>query len=580
MATMIPPIVSSDTPGSERRVFEALKSGANTDDWTILHSLGISSAYTGGFGEIDFVVIIPRLGIVCVEVKGGTVSHKNGTWYTRRHGAAEPDKLKRSPFMQAQEGMWKLRSALATKFGHGSFEAKCPIGWIAVLPDVDCPPVTTEFTRPEVVDQADMQHDISARVQKAPSLVQLASRSDLCAPTTGTCKRILNFLRPDFDRVEMASASTWDAEQRIKSLTEEQYDVLDAVAENPICLVKGPAGTGKTNIAIEAARRLSLSGKRVLLACFNRQLGAWLRKSLDDQGLTTVVAGHVHGLLRERISRSSLSGDLPRDGEAESADLYGRLYFDLGALAIEELDERFDAVIIDETQDFDAPRLSDVVQAWTEGASDPKTILFGDFTRQALYGTTGREQPEVRAAFPGAAVFNLNVNCRNTKRIATQTDLMCGFTGTKVSEKQAEGDPVEVFFAADQADALARLAQIITALRGAGFRPADVVILGPRRREYSILGNTNAIGGWRIKDMFNADTDELSYSTIHSFKGLERPVVIVVDAASGNSDETDSLLYVAMTRARVRLFVVCPEEARSTIERRMMDGILAMAGTS
>jgi superfamily I DNA/RNA helicase len=425
-----------------------------------------------------------------------------------------------------------------------------------------------------------MQQDISARIRTTPSLVQLASRNDLCAPASGTCKRILNFLRPDFDRVEMASASTWDAERRIKSLTEEQYDVLDAVSENAVCLVKGPAGTGKTNIAIEAARRLSLSGKRVLLACFNRHLGAWLRRSLDEQGLTTVVSGHVHGLLRDRIARSTLAGDLPATGELESEALYGRLYFDLGALAIEELDERFDAIIIDETQDFEAPRLSDVVQAWTQGVSNPKTILFGDFTRQALYGMTGREHPEVRAAFSGAAVFNLSVNCRNTRRIATQTDLMCGFTGTKVSEKQAEGDPVEVFFAATQADVLARLAQIITALRGAGFRPADVVILGTRRREHSILGDTNTVGGWRIKDMFHANPDELSYSTIHSFKGLERPVVIVVDAGSGNSDETDSLLYVAMTRARLRLFVVCPEEARSTIAQRMMDGILAMAGDS
>jgi len=580
MATMIPPIVSPDTPGSERRVFESLKTSAGTDDWTILHSLGISSAWTGEFGEIDFVVIIPRHGIVCIEVKGGTVSHKNGTWYTRRHGAAVPDRLKRSPFLQAQEGMWKLKTALATKFGHGSFEAKCPIGWMAVLPDVDCPPITTEFIRAEVIDESDMQHDISARISAAPSLAQLADRKDLCAPAAGTCKRIINFLRPDFDRIEMASAATWDAERRIKSLTEEQYDVLDAVAENEICLVKGPAGTGKTNIAIESARRISLSGKRVLLACFNRHLGAWLRKSLDDQGLTSVVSGHIHGLLRERILRSTLASDLPAAGEVESEDLYGRLYYDLGALAIEELDERFDAVIIDETQDFDAPRISDVVQAWTQGVKDSKTILFGDFTRQALYGTAGREHPEVRTAFAGAAVFNLSVNCRNTRRIATQTDLMCGFTGTKISEKQADGDPVEVFFAMTQADGLARIGQIITSLRGTGVRPADVVVLGPRRREFSMLADTNSIGGWRIRDMYSADSDELAYSTIHSFKGLERPVVIVVDAATGNSDETDSLLYVAMTRARIRLFLICPEEARSTIDQRMMDGIKAMAGAT
>ncbi len=561
-------------------MFEALKCGADTDDWTILHSLGISSAWTGGFGEIDFVVIIPRLGIVCVEVKGGTVTHKNGIWYTRRHGAPSPDRLKRSPFLQAQEGMWKLKSALTTKFGQGSLEAKCPIGWIAILPDVDCPPVTTEFTRAEVIDESDLQRDISVRIREAPSLLQLASLKDLSAPAAGTCKRILNFLRPDFDRVEMASASTWDAERRIKSLTEEQYEVLDAVAENEVCLVKGPAGTGKTNIAIEAARRLSLSGKRVLLACFNRQLGAWLRKSLDDQGLTTVISGHVHGLLRERISRSSLAGDLPGVGNAETGDLYGRLYFDLGALAIEEIDERFDAIIIDETQDFDAARLSDVVQAWTQGVSETRTILFGDFTRQALYGTNGREHPDVRAAFSGAAVFNLSINCRNTRRIATQTDLMCGFTGTKVSDKQVEGDPVEVFFESDQGGSPREACPDHNGAAGCRLPAGGRRRARPRRREHSLLRDTANVGGWRIKDMFNADIDDICYSTIHAFKGLERAVVIVVDAGSANVEETDSLLYVAMTRARVRLYVLCPEDARAVINQRMTDGILAMAGAS
>lgn len=580
MAVMIPPVVPADTPGSERRVFEALRNAPHTDNWTVLHSLGFSSGRTGEFGEIDFVIVIQGQGIVCVEVKGGRVTHKDGVWYTQKHNSTASEALKRSPFRQAQDGMWKLKHALASKFGQGSLEAKCPIGWIAILPDVDCPPITPEFTRGEVIDQADMENDISLRIRSVPSLMHLARRADLSMPSAGTCKRMLSFLRPSFDRIAMASTNSWDTERRIRALTEEQYEVLDSVADNQICIVKGPAGTGKTNIAIEAARRLSLSGKRVVLVCFNRHLGIWLRKCLDEQGLTAIVAGHIHGLLRERIAKSTLTGDLPASGEIEDDELYGRLYYDLGALAIEELNERFDAVIIDETQDFPARRIADIVQAWTQGVESPRIILFGDFTRQALYGKAGRDLQEVRAVFGGAPVFNLSTNCRNTKRIATQTDLMCGFTGTRISEKQVEGVPVEVFYAGSQAEVIARLGQIVGALRTAGVRPADVIVLGPRRREHSIIAGVTAVGAWRLKDMSSAGSDELSYSTIHSFKGLERPVVIVVDAGSGNSEETDSLLYVAMSRARIRLFLVCPEEARQVFDRRLIDGFLAMAGAS
>src|ERR1035437_9956527 len=98
MATMIPPVVPADTPGTERRVFEALRDAPHTDDWTVLHSLGFSSGRTGEFGEIDFVIVIQGQGIVCVEVKGGRVTHKDGVWYTRRHNSTASEALKRSPF--------------------------------------------------------------------------------------------------------------------------------------------------------------------------------------------------------------------------------------------------------------------------------------------------------------------------------------------------------------------------------------------------------------------------------------------------------------------------------------------------
>jgi len=580
MATMIPPIVPHDAPGSERRVFEAIRDASGSELWTVLHSLGISSAWTGDYGEIDFVVIIPKAGIICAEVKGGKVSHKNGVWFTRRMNSDIPIALKRSPFRQAQEGMWKLKQALASKFGAASFEARCPLGWMAIFPDIDCPPVTPEFSRAEVIDQSDLALDIAEKLLAAPSLAQLQTRTDLAAPSPATCRRILTFLRPDFDRVVMATTDAWDTERRIRSLTEEQYEILDAISENQTCVVKGPAGTGKTNIAIEAARRLSLSGNRVVLACFNAPLGSWLQKCLADFGLDGITAGHLHGLLRERIVRSTLGGDLPSSDEIDKSALFGKLYFELGALAIDEIGERFDVVILDETQDFEPSRIADVANAWTHGVVGARVILFGDFTRQALYGRPKSELEDLRAAFGGAPVFGLSINCRNTRRIATQTDLMCGFTGTKVLDKQVDGDPVQVFFVSSRSEAVERLGQIVSTLRNLGIRPGDAIILGPRRRENSILAGVNAAGGWRITDMYSAKPDELPYATIHQFKGLERPVVIAVDAGASNSDETDSLLYVAMTRARIRLFVICPEEVRPIIEQRTMDALKTLAGTS
>ncbi|MGE5536948.1 MAG: NERD domain-containing protein [Acidobacteriota bacterium] len=578
MARMIPPAVSPETPSSERRVFEALRLCKGSENWTVLHSLGFSSARTGQFGEIDFLVLIPGLGMICVEVKGGRVTHREGLWYTQARGAAEPEALKRSPFRQAQEGMWKLKHAIESKFGAGSSEARCPIGWIVVLPDVPCPPITTEFVRDEVIDQGDLEQDIALRIARTPSIERLKERIDLHPPAPVACKRILGFLRPDFDLVPMARTDLWDTERRLQSLTEEQYSVLDAIADNAVCLVKGPAGTGKTNIALECARRFSSTGKSVLLACFNRQLGGWLRQKIDGLGPGRVVAGHLHGLLRERIAGTSLAGELPSASDLSSEELYGSRYFELGALAIADLNERFDVVLVDEAQDFDASRLADVIREWTDGICVPRIILFGDFTRQALYGCSQSGHQQVCTLMGNAPVFNVSLNCRNTRRIATQMELMTGFAEVRLSDRQPEGEPVEVFYAQTAEEAAARANQIVTSLRTAGYHAGEVIVLGSRRRENSSLAGINKLGGWRVAELGVATEGDLAYSTVHSFKGLERPVAILVDAGSTDTIETDSLLYVGMSRARVRLFVICPESVKPVIDKRVMDGILAMAG--
>ena len=154
MPTMIPATVDPNAPTSERRVFDLLKCIPDTERWIVLHSLGLSNSYSGEYGEIDFVVIVPDSGIICLEVKGGGVSCTSGTWSTiDQHGARH--EYKRSPFAQVQEGMWKLVQAIRTHFGENGAEANCPIGWAVVFPDIASPPPTTEFRRDEVIDRAE-----------------------------------------------------------------------------------------------------------------------------------------------------------------------------------------------------------------------------------------------------------------------------------------------------------------------------------------------------------------------------------------------------------------------------------------
>lgn len=87
-------------------------------------------------------------------------------------------------------------------------------------------------------------------------------------------------------------------------LTQEQYDALDAIQDNGGFVVKGLAGTGKTFLVMEAARRAVAEGKRTLVLCFNRLLGDWMRSSMSGSagpGSQLLRCLHLHGLMREIV---------------------------------------------------------------------------------------------------------------------------------------------------------------------------------------------------------------------------------------------------------------------------------------
>ncbi len=114
---------------------------------------------------------------------------------------------------------------------------------------------------------------------------------------------------------------------------------------NDRVVFEGPAGTGKTLLAIEGARRGLADGKRTLLLCFNRLLGSWLRDeagSLGD-GLT-VSTLHAHML--------SLTGIEPADDAGSDFWQKELPQLALATLLDDEGGAPFDLVIADEAQDL------------------------------------------------------------------------------------------------------------------------------------------------------------------------------------------------------------------------------------
>ena len=581
MAKMIPARIDDDRVSSgERRVFGLLENDPATTDWTVLHSLGIARRPTGPYGEIDFVVIIPGEGVICLEVKGGRLSCESGVWRTMdRHGNVAT--LKKSPFLQARDSMFALRNAIVRHFGEFAPETRCPIGCAVVFPDVPCPPPTPEFERSDAIDSDDLRGPISRSIMRVARrrLREFQSRHGEPLPTASEARAIRNFLRPDFELIVAKSVSVGRIEEKLLRLTEEQYARLDELEANPRCLFEGAAGTGKTLLALEYARRASGNGSKVAFLCFNRLLGEWLQEQTRGTG---VAAGTWHGIVRRLILKSSAANDFQEEerkalqgGDARA--LFAETYPFYGELALEELGTPFDILVLDEAQDLCSQHILDVLnRAMPGGLAGGRWAIFGDFTRQALYG--GAEDP-VTALSRHCDYFvraRLMLNCRNTRRIAEETTLVAGFDKPPFRLGDEIGLPVEHRYWKTPADLVDSLTIVVERLVKEGMPVEDVMILSPRRLENSGLAGVQRISRFPLEDISRGAADvrhSLKFSTIHSFKGLESPVVIIVDIDQVDSDEPQSLLYVAMSRARSLLILMISEAARTSLERRIRVGM-------
>ena len=88
MPKMIPARMGENTKSAaEINLFLGFSAMPETENWTILHSVGIAKHPTQSQGEADFVVIIPEKGTFTLEVKGGRIYRERGIWYSQnRHG--------------------------------------------------------------------------------------------------------------------------------------------------------------------------------------------------------------------------------------------------------------------------------------------------------------------------------------------------------------------------------------------------------------------------------------------------------------------------------------------------------------
>lgn len=528
MATLYPRDPPATGPSSELKVRRALD--ALGPDWHIFHSVAWQAPRAGrqGDGEADFVLLHPGSGLLVLEVKGGRIEVAAGEWYTvDRNG--ERHRIK-DPFRQATDSKHALLRYLRDVRSLPGIPA---IHHAVVFPDVTLTEGIGLHPRAIIIDGADLA-DPNASIARV--LRHWGPPGAAMSPAA--VHVVVDLLAPTVTASGVLRSGIVQAERQILNLTKRQIETLSMLRTVRRCVIRGGAGTGKTLLAVEKARRLSLEGARTLLVCFNAPLANHVASILS--GVPAVTVATFHSLV-VRVARSAKQ-ELPARPDddwfaTQSSDVLAN------AAAVLGEQEKFDALIVDEAQDFSDDWLTALMLLLMRPDEDP-LVLFLD-SHQQIY----RSALTLPAGWP---VVELDRNCRNTLQIARAVS---GCFGDPRPEDGASGPDVS-FIEADDSLILEVVHDVVRRLLAdEGLAPDQIVALTNTRHVATRL-RTMLVGPAAFVEL---GRDGVVAETIHRYKGLEAEAVVLALSGKPESTANDvdrALAYVGLSRARSALFVV------------------------
>lgn len=515
---------------SERRFAEKLR-GQLPDDALIFANQRFTDRH--GDRQADLIVLWPGLGIAVIEVQGGLVHFLEGQWRLPSTNAQGWERV--DPVERALKAKYALRDYLHQhpRWTRGNPRTIHMIAIPAGGLDVDFH--TPDAPRWLVLDRTDLPH-VAERIASALR----SGGAQPAPPTQADVRQLVDCLAGAAVPQRDLLMRLGEREDTFELISEEQARVLDLTSDQGRVEIRGGAGSGKTWLAIELARRLATSGRSVAVMCSSPGLAEFLSRRTDllARGQRPTYVGTFHGLgLRWGVEPPSEDDvdywerTLPNEMASFAA---GLLY-----------SERFDSIVIDEAEDF-AESWWPIILATLRDPEASEVYVFSDENERVL---AGQRRPPM-----SLVTLDLSENLRNTKQIA-QT--YASLTPVAMRARGAAGRPVRfVQCAPDKAVEYSDVA--IKALLEENW-PADSLALLTTDTPHPYQVQLQEQG----EDAYWSslwDDEYPFYGHVLDFTGLERPAVIL--AVNGFEDEQRAreMLYVGLSRPR-DLLVVCGDLA-------------------
>ncbi len=522
-----------DARSLEDVIFESLKK--LDDEYYVFHSFSITNVSNDILyeSEADFLIFNQNKGILCIEAKAGEIKFAKGRWKYQSGCEMSHD----GPYNQAAMNKWKIKKYIENSNFKG-IANKCKI-----LHAVWFPSITKEylnninFTSESDKNITLTQSDLDNPTYKIESIFKIDIPNRMKTNLTKEDSfRLINFvLCPSFNLFPSIKSKRNLKEIIFNRLLKEQSNVLNYLVDQKTALINGAAGTGKTMIAIEKAKRNSSEGYNVLFLCYNKKLKEYLEQNYVFDNVSYYT---IDGLACKYSNNSHPNYDI--------------LESELIGMAIKNTFP-YDHIIIDEGQDFGKENIeeSNIISVLKDIIMEKRNGTFYIFYDK-LQMVQSKKLPNY--ILDADCKLTLYKNCRNTIKIAETSMSTLEKKQILMAEFSIHGDNPNIYFIKEIDNLNEYIKKIFK-----NISSDDIVILTCKTEEKSSFDNEIEMDS------------KIQFTTCRKFKGLEADTVIMVDVDKDTFLKNSLIFYVGSSRAKTNLYIISSiseEEAREILDKK------------
>ena len=547
MAKMIPDIPKEFDPRSREGImFEELSE--LSEDYYVFHSFEVVSIRGNVIteSETDFVIFHPKKGIICLEAKAGRVKFENGYW---QYGSGKRMKHD-GPYIQAKRNKWKL-SDYMNEHGLEYENDHCKKIHAVWFPDVPYSKFQGQHLPAEGDINITLTADAFGHIEKCIEKIfeyEGQDRRTTCLSEKDSKRILERVLAPSFNLISLQEMERERTRHVFKRMLKEQIALLNYLEEQNSAIINGLAGTGKTVMAVEKARRHAEKEEKVLFLCYNSFLKEYLKETYP---YPNVLYYTIDGLACKLCDTKQPNYELLKE---KLEDMFCEGNFP------------YQHVIIDEGQDFGKIELEEeaIIELLKANAIEDESRQ-GTF--YLFYDKNQMIQAKKIPKYIEEADCKLTLyrNCRNTENIAlTSLRLLGSDKSPKLFSGAIMGDLPEIGFCMTKEETIELLNSEINRYIDMGY--SNVTILTCKTEESSIISDCCNDSKYNYKRGY------VKFTTCRKFKGLESDAIIVIDVDKDTFDaQGEQLMYVGTSRARFKLsciFNMSEEDCVSLMNER------------